>query len=105
MNKDDLRKIKWVAGIEYYYGDTKLTKEQSLSYEWEDHKVLIEEIGEENFNKIKPSLIYEYGYFHQWVVENCGDVQEGLKTNLYALVETEKGKVYTLNPKKLTFID
>lgn len=112
MNKDNLRKVKWVVDIEYHYGNKKLTKEQGNIYTGtvflidDDYKeTLIEEIGKDNFNKIKPVEIYEYGYFHQWIVENYGNSYEGFSTYVYALIETEKGNVCKLSYDGFTFID
>lgn len=112
MNKGNLRKVKWFAGIEYYYGDKKLTREQANKYIGREilidddyDKALIKEIGEDNFNKIKPVKIYEYGYFHQWIVENYGSSYEGFSTYVYALIETEEGEVCKFNYDKFTFID
>lgn len=118
MNKDNLRKVKWVIGTEYHYGDKKLTDEQVEKYtHWQGYKELgmeeaatpyrelVKELGENNFNNIEPVAIYEYGYFHQWVVENCGDSYSGYETYVYALVETEEGRVKKIDYNEIIFVD
>lgn len=105
MKKENLRKVKWVKEVEYCYGDKKLTENQVFDYlNSYSHKDLIQEIGEENFKAIQPVISYEYGYFHKWIVEYLGNAHDGLKTRINALVETEEGKVYTVNPIKITFL-
>ena len=114
MNQwNNLRKVRWVSKVEYCYGYKSLTEEQTFKYVNIDNyiydpgtfkKDLIEEIGEENFKALEPVINYEYGYFHKWIVEYLGNVNEGLKTNIQALVETEEGKVFTVNPIKITFL-
>lgn len=117
MNRENLRKVKWNVGTEYHYGDKKLTNEQAHKYtNWQNDKELgigtvtsytelIEELGEDNFNNIEPVAIYKYGYFHQWVVENCGDSYSGYETYVYALVEIEEGRVRKFNYDEIIFID
>lgn len=103
--RNNLRKVKWTSKVEYCYGDKKLTENQVFDYiNSYSHEDLIMEIGEENFKAIQPVISYEYGYFHRWVVEYLGNVNDGLKTRINALVETEEGKVFTVNPIKITFL-
>lgn len=106
MKKENLRKVKWVKEVEYYYGDKKLTESQAFEYMHKySHENLIKEIGEENYKSIKPVRIYEYGYFHQWVVENYGNSHEGFSTYVYALIEAEGGEVSKFKYNGFTFID
>ena len=111
--RNNLRKVRWVSKVEYCYGYKSLTEEQTFKYVNIDNyiydpgtfkKDLIQEIGEENFKALEPVISYEYRYFHKWIVEYLGNVNEGLKTNIQALVETEEGKVFTVNPIKITFL-
>ena len=106
MKRENLRKVKWVEEVEYYYGDKKLTESQAYEYMHNSsHESLIEEIGEENYKSIKPVRIYEYGYFHQWVVENYGNSYEGFSTYVYALIESELWEVSKFKHDGFIFID
>ena len=113
MKRENLRKVKWFSGIEYFYGDKKLTKEQAFKYENINEYLddgsfrgdLITAIGENNFKEIKSVLVYKYGYFHQWVVENYGNSNEGFSTYVYALIETENGEILKFNYDKFVFIN
>ena len=111
--RNNLRKLKWATNVEYCYSDKKLTEEQTFKYVNIDNyiydpgtfkKDLIQEIGEENFKALEPVISYQYRYFYKWIVEYLGNVNEGLKTNIQALVETEEGKVFTVNLIKITFL-
>lgn len=113
MKRENLRKVKWFLCIEYFYGDKKLTEEQAFKYEHIDGCLddgsfrgdLIKAIGEKNFKEIEPVRVYEYGYFHQWVVENYGNTHEGLSTYVYALIETENGEILKFNYDRFVFIN
>lgn len=106
MKRENLRKVKWVKEVEYFYGDKKLTEKQAYEYMHSySHENLIKEIGEENYKSIKLVRIYGYGYFHQWVVENYGNSHEGFSTYVYALIESEDGEVSKFKYDSFTFID
>lgn len=106
MKRENLRKVKWVEEVEYYYGDKKLTENQAYEYmHSSSNESLIEEIGEENYKLIKQLRFYGYGYFHQWVVENYGNSYEGFSTYVYALIESELGEVSKFKHDGFIFID
>lgn len=46
MKRENLRKVKWVKEVEYFYGDKKLTENQAYEYMHSySHENLIKEIG------------------------------------------------------------
>ncbi|MEN8078215.1 hypothetical protein ABFP60_14710 [Clostridioides difficile] len=45
------------------------------------------------------------GFFHQWIIEKWGNSYGGVSTYVYALIETESGKVLKVDYDDITFID
>ncbi len=48
---------------------------------------------------------YQEGYFHRWIVKQCGNQFEGIYTDEYALVENKNGYVIYVEAEDIIFID
>lgn len=97
MNKEELRKCKWIVGHKYYLDGAEISENESEKIRWENEEFYR--------NKIEAKDIYEEGYFHRWLVKYCGNQCEGIYTDEFALVEKKNGIIIYKNPHDIIFID
>lgn len=96
MNKEELRKCKWIVGHKFYLKGEEISKRKYEDLSFNDEEV---------FQEANQVDCFEEGYFHEWIVNNYGNSHDGIYTEVYALVEKMNGKVIQLDTDEIIFID